>query len=98
MAVLVLADHKPLERIMLKPLRDIPKRLQGPRIRLQQYYDVIVTYLPGSQQLIADMLSRHGQNMKNPTDASHTREVVNCLTESVHSLNDTTAGALGGRC
>lgn len=87
----VLSDHKPLERIMLKPLRDVPKRLQNLRMRLQQY-DVTVTYLPGSRQHIADMLSRHGKNTDDSADNMLPREAINCLTESVDALTDTIAG------
>ena len=87
----VLSDHKPLERIMLKPLRDIPKRLQNLRMRLQQY-DVTITYLPGSRQHIADMLSRHGKNMNDFTKHEFTRDTVNCMAESIDALTDTIAG------
>ena len=40
------SDHKPLEQINLKRLADMPKRLQGMLLHLQNY-DVKITYRPG---------------------------------------------------
>jgi len=48
----VYSDHKPLECIILKALKD--RRLQNMRMRLQQY----VAYRPGKVQYLADSLSR----------------------------------------
>ena len=53
----VFSDHKPLENIMGKALKDVPKRLQNMRIRLQHYH-VKVEYKPGPTQHVADYLSR----------------------------------------
>ena len=53
----VSSDHKPLERIMVKALKDVPKRLQNMGMRLQNY-DLTVVYRPGIEQYIADALSR----------------------------------------
>ena len=50
-------DHKPLVPIFQKSIHSAPKRLQRMLLRLQRY-NVNVTYLPGSQMYIADMLSR----------------------------------------
>ena len=48
---------------MLKPLKDIPRRLQGFQLRLQNY-DITIQYKPGSEQYIADKLSRSPQPLK----------------------------------
>lgn len=50
-------DHKPLVPIFQKSIHSAPKRLQKMLLRLQRY-NLNVTYLPGSQMYIADMLSR----------------------------------------
>ena len=55
--VQVESDHKPLEMIFKKPLSAIPRRLQGMRMRLQEY-DIEVKYRPGPEMYVADLLSR----------------------------------------
>ena len=54
---LVESDHRPLEAIVKKPLRDAPKRLQRMLLALQRY-DFEVTYRKGVELFIADTLSR----------------------------------------
>ena len=49
-------DHKPLEMISLKNLTAAPAQLQIMLFRLQQY-DLIITYRPGKEMLLADTLS-----------------------------------------
>ena len=49
-------DHKPLEMISLKNLTAAPARLQRMLLHLQQY-DLIITYRPGKEMLLADALS-----------------------------------------
>ena len=49
-------DHKPLEMISLKNLIAAPARLQRMLLRLQQY-NMIITYRPGKEMLLADALS-----------------------------------------
>ena len=49
-------DHKPLEMISLKNLTAAPARLQRMLLCLQQY-DLIITYRPGKEMLLADALS-----------------------------------------
>ena len=51
------SDHKPLEMICLKNLISAPVRLQRMLLRLQQY-DMVITYRPGKEMLLADALSR----------------------------------------
>ena len=50
-------DHKPLEVISKKSLLAGPRRLQRMLLQ-QQRYDLNAVYVPGSQQVVADTLSR----------------------------------------
>ena len=50
------SDHKPLEMICLKNLISAPVWLQRMLLRLQQY-DMVITYRPGKEMLLADALS-----------------------------------------
>jgi hypothetical protein len=54
---LVHTDHKPLEAIVKKPLHSAPRRLQGMLLRIYEY-DISVTWIPGKDMHVADMLSR----------------------------------------
>ena len=49
-------DHKPLEMINLKNLTVAPACLQRMLLHLQQY-DLVITYWPGREMLLADALS-----------------------------------------
>ena len=51
----VKTDHKPLEMISLKNLIAAPVRMQRMLLRLQQY-DLIITYRPGKEMLLANVL------------------------------------------
>ena len=53
---IVETDHKPLEMISLKNLTAAPARLQRMLLHLQQY-DLVITYWPGREMLLADALS-----------------------------------------
>jgi hypothetical protein len=55
--VTIETDHKPLVSAVRKALVSAPKRLQRMLLRLQRY-NYTVVYRPGSQVLIADLLSR----------------------------------------
>ena len=57
--VTIHSDHKPLMAIVKKPLTvtAAPTRLQRMLLRLQRYV-FTVEYIPGSQMLVADALSR----------------------------------------
>ena len=55
--VTVQSDHKPLQAIAKKPLRNAPKRLQGMLLKVQKY-DVTIIYRPGPEMHLADTLSR----------------------------------------
>ena len=50
------SDHKPLEMISMKNLIAAPVRLQRMLLRLQQY-DMVITYRPGKEMLLADALT-----------------------------------------
>ena len=53
---IVETDHKPLKMISLKNLTAAPARLQRMLLHLQQY-DLVITYWPGREMLLADALS-----------------------------------------
>lgn len=53
----VITDHKPLVSISKKPLCKAPKRLQSMFLKAQEY-DYELSYLPGSELVISDCLSR----------------------------------------
>ena len=53
---IVETDHKPLEMINLKNLTVAPAHLQRMLLHLQQY-DLVITYWPGREMLLADALS-----------------------------------------
>eukprot|EP00794_Sanderia_malayensis_P016489 gene16489-18129_t len=55
---------------MIKPLKDVPRTLQGFRLRLQNY-NITVQYKPGSEQYIADRLSRSPQQSKESCKISY---------------------------
>lgn len=67
--ITVESDHKPLEVIFKKSLLKAPKRLQRMLLRLQNY-DLKVTYKPGKEMLIADLLSRATIKSKQGRDKS----------------------------
>ena len=60
-------DHRPLVRIIEKPLNDISTRIQKMRLRLQQY-DIKFSYIPGKELVIAVALSRNYSEEISDTD------------------------------
>ncbi|XP_069101574.1 uncharacterized protein [Argopecten irradians] len=67
---IVETDHKPLESLFKKPLSSVPPRLQRMMLKVQQY-DIVVSYRPGIELYIADILSRAvtaTQDMENDVD------------------------------
>ena len=56
-SVVIHSDHLPLQSIFKKSMLEAPKRLQRMLLAVQRY-DIKVVYKPGSEQLVADMLSR----------------------------------------
>ena len=59
--VTIHTDHRALEAIMDKSLLAAPKRMQAMMLALQRYA-FTVTWKPGKEQIIADLLSRHTRN------------------------------------
>ena len=74
--VIVHSDHKPLESITRKPLHKAPKRLQRMLLRLQDY-EISLQYQKGTEQHLADTLSR----------AYLTDEPPTALMEELSSIN-----------
>ena len=56
-SVIIHSDHRPLESIFKMSMLEPPKRLQRMLLAVQRY-DIKVVYKPGSEQLVADMMSR----------------------------------------
>ena len=63
------SDHRQLESIFKKSTLEAPKRLQRMLLAVQRY-DIKVVYQPGSEQLVADMLSRVPSERKPLTEMS----------------------------
>ena len=55
--ITVESDHKPLSSIVLKPVCNAPRRLQGMLLNILPY-DIAVVHKKGSEMYIADTLSR----------------------------------------
>lgn len=67
-------DHKPLEAIAQKPLRNAPKRLQGMLLKIQKY-DFTIIYKPGPTTYLVATLSR--AYISRPRSSSEEFEHVN---------------------
>ena len=65
--VTIHTDHSPLEAIMNKSLLAAPQRIQAMMLALQRYA-FTVTWKPGKEQIIADLLSRHTCNCEQPEE------------------------------
>ena len=86
--VTVITDHKPLEAIFKKPLRQCPARLQNMRLILQKY-DLKVVYSPGKSEemIIPDTLSRaHIEDTF--TDYDEQLQVCMVLSASKEKVNE----------
>ena len=55
-SVVVLTDHQPLIGITKKPIHECSPRIQRIRMKLL-HYDLKLTYIPGKQNVVADVLS-----------------------------------------
>jgi len=85
----VITDHKPLIRIINKKISEIPStRLQRIRIKLLKY-QIEISFKPGKEMHIADLLSRSFINETNTDDT--------WLQEVVHSI-DTGLNIVDCRC
>ena len=65
--VTIHTDHRPLEAIMKKSLLAASKRIQAMMLALHRYA-FTVTWKPGKEQTIADLLSRHTRNCEQPEE------------------------------
>lgn len=79
--VTVFVDHKPLVNIVLKDIHKVTNRLQRFRLKLLRY-DVEVKYLPGKDNVVADLMSRSVRPMIEMTNANSDEYIV------VHELRD----------
>ena len=73
---IVVTDHKPLVTICSKPIHTAPPRLQRMLLKIQGY-QYTITYRPGPQMVMADVLSR----LPNPDNNAPVKldEHVDCL-------------------
>ena len=55
--VIIHSDHKPLERIMKKPLNEMSTRLQKMCLKIQKY-DIEVIHKPGNEIVIRDTIRK----------------------------------------
>ncbi|XP_064111370.1 uncharacterized protein LOC135218851 [Macrobrachium nipponense] len=65
--IIVESDHKPIASIVLKPLCNAPKRLQGMLLNILQY-DVEIIHKIGKEIYVADALSRSYLPLDNYKD------------------------------
>ena len=77
------SDHKPLEDIHLKYLSDAPPRLQRLLLKLQPY-DIAIKYVPGSQVLVADVLSR--VSPRDRTEIKGLGVTIHEITPDLHHI------------
>ena len=83
----VYSDHRTLQNIMEKPLKQVPRRLQRLRMCLQNY-DVHIVYQPGPQQLIVDQLSRSPQFYTDTGGRTKDEPVVSLILLEQDSTKD----------
>ncbi|XP_064120727.1 uncharacterized protein K02A2.6-like [Macrobrachium nipponense] len=74
--IIVESDHKPIASIVLKPLCNAPKRLQGMLLNILQY-DVEIIHKKGKEMYVADALSRSYLPLDNYKESEF--EQVNML-------------------
>jgi len=79
--VTVVTDHKPLMPIFKKPIFKASRRIQSMLLSLQRYSGIKVIWRPGSEQVIADLLSRDS-HMEAPTIPSPREHVFEALETS----------------
>ena len=87
---MVETDHKPLEMISLKNLISAPVHLQRMLLCLQQY-DMVITYWPGKEMLLADALSHLPSQANNSEIKLDLR--VNAISISAFSSSQLTKTA-----
>ena len=82
--VICQTDHQPLVTVFDRPFSSNPIRLQRFLIRLQRY-DIAVTYVPGKDLPIADMLSRAHVDRKLTDDQLELENDCHMLISSIIS-------------
>lgn len=82
------SDHKPLETIFKKSISSCPQRLQAMRLRIQDYNPKVV-YIPGSEMIYADLLSRDITNLEEiDVDINSVAVSKIIVTSSIEKLLD----------
>ena len=89
-SVIIHSDHRQLESIFKKSMIEARKRLQRMPLAVQRY-DIKVVYKPGSEQLVADMLSRVPSERKPLTEMSKEQvfqtAIEDTIAEEVDSID-----------
>ena len=86
--IIIESDHKPLENIVVKPLCNAPKRLQGMLLNILQY-DVKIIHKKGKEMYLADTLSRSFLPIKNHTEVEFEHiNMVEYLPIRIERLNE----------
>lgn len=84
------SDHKPLEKLVLRDIDDVTKRLQGMFMSLLTYPKMTVVYKPGKEMLVADCLSRAQLSevceMEGFSGIIHTVTKSVCVTEENYNF------------
>lgn len=87
------SDHKPLERLVLRDIDDVTKRLQGMFMSLLTYTGMNVIYKPGKEMLVADCLSRaqltHVSEIEELSGIIHSVTKTVCLSEDNYKYYQT---------
>lgn len=80
------SDHRPLEKLILRDIDDVTKRLQGMFMSLLTYSKINVVYKPGKEMLVADCLSR--AQLSDISEVEGLSGVIHSVTKSVCLTED----------
>ena len=76
------SDHLPLQSIFKKSMLEASKRLHRMILSVQRY-DIKVVYKPGSEQLVADMLSRVPSERKRITEMTKEQTFQTTIEDTI---------------
>ncbi|XP_055604633.1 uncharacterized protein K02A2.6-like [Uranotaenia lowii] len=77
---IVKTDHKPLLNVFRKPLLTAPKRLQHMLLNLQRY-NIVLEYVTGKENVVADALSRAPFDDKNSAHSYQKQNIYKIFQE-----------------
>jgi hypothetical protein len=82
--VVIQTDHKPLITIFKKPLHSAPKRLQRMLLKLQRF-NLEFEYIKGSENHLADLLSRVKGTEETPGTCESKEYVFRLEVENINT-------------